>query len=96
MSTRKLIYFSLFHSVLSYSMINWGKSNVTNLHGLQVLQNEFIRASLFLPRDCPINILFKNMQTLTLDDMIKMKHANLCLSLKIICYLLRLIIISLN
>ena len=47
--TRKLIYYSMFYYVILYSLINWGRTTNSYLYQLVVLQNKFIRASLFLP-----------------------------------------------
>ena len=82
----------MFHSVISYSLINWGITTNSCLHQLEVLQNKFIRASLFLPRNSPIDSLYVKFQTLKLKDMIKLNLQNLFLNLKITCFLYNLVI----
>ena len=42
---------------------------------MEVLQNEFIRASLCLPPNSPIDCLYVKFQTLKLKDMIKFESA---------------------
>ena len=80
--TRKLIYYSMFHSVILYSLINWGRTTNSYLHQLVVLQNKFIRASLFLPRNSPTNSLYVKFQTLKLKDMIRLEFAKFIFKFK--------------
>ena len=47
LSTLKLIYYSMFHSVIQYSLLNWGRASKSQLHNIKILQNRFLRASLF-------------------------------------------------
>lgn len=75
LTTRKLIYFSMFNSVILYSLINWGRASNSLIHKVEVLQNKFIRASMFCSRDCPTNYLYSKFQTLKLNDMIRMEFA---------------------
>ena len=58
--TCKLIYYSLFHSVILYSLINWGRTTNSCLHQLEVLQNKFITASSFLTRNSLIDFFMLN------------------------------------
>ena len=46
-STLKLIYYSLFHLVLQYLLIDWGRVSKHLLCKIKTLQNRFLRASLF-------------------------------------------------
>ena len=46
---------SLFHSHLQYSLLNWGRAASSHLQKLIILQNKFIRASLFCVKEKPIN-----------------------------------------
>ena len=82
LATRKLIYYSMFHSVISYYLINWGRTTNSCLHQLEVLQNKFIRASLFLPRNSPIDYLYGKFQALKLKDMIKFEFAKFIFKFK--------------
>ena len=72
----------MFHSVILYSLINWGRTTNSCLHRLEVLQSKFIRASLFLPRNSPIDCLYVKFQTLNLKDMIKFEFAKFIFKFK--------------
>ena len=74
-STLKLVYYSLFHSTLQYSLLNWGRASKSHLQKLRILQNKIIRASLFCPRKYPTFLLYSKFGVLQLDDMIKMEFA---------------------
>ena len=80
--TRKLIYYSMFHSVIFYSLINWGRTTNSYLHQLVVQQNKCIRAGLFLPQNSPTNSLYVKFQTLKLKDMIRLEFAKSVFKLK--------------
>ena len=69
------IYYSMFQSTLLYSLINRGKATKSCLHQLEVLQNRFIRASLFLPKTTTTNLLCFKFQVLKLKDMVKIEIA---------------------
>ena len=82
LANRRVIYYSMFHSVISYSLINWGRTTNSCLHQLEVSQNKFIRASLFLPRNSPIDCLYVKFQTLKLKNMIKFEFAKFIFKFK--------------
>ena len=48
--TLKVVYFSMFDSVLQYSLLNWGRACKSYLQKLSILQNKIIRACLFCSR----------------------------------------------
>ena len=75
LSTLKTIYFALFQSKIQYSILNWGRANKTLTAPLQVLQNKFIRACLFLSKSTNINYLFYEFNVLKINDLIKIDHA---------------------
>ena len=75
LSTLKLIYYSMFHSVLQYSVINWGRASKHLLYKIKTLQNRFLRASLFRPSRFSINALYFEFGVLKLDDMIDTEYA---------------------
>ena len=50
LSTSESIYYYIFQITLLYPLINSGRVTKSCLHRLEVLQNRFIRASLFLPK----------------------------------------------
>ena len=72
----------MFHSIIMYSLINWGRTTNSCLHQLEVLQNKFIRASLFLPRNSSIDSLYVKFQTLKIKDMIRLEFAKFILKFK--------------
>ena len=75
LSTVNLIYYSMFHSVLQYSLINWGRASKHLLYKIKTLQNRFLRASLFRPSRFSVNALYFECGVLKLDDMIDMEFA---------------------
>ena len=75
LSTLKLIYYSMFHSVLQYSLINWGRASKRPLNKIKTLQNRFLRACLFRPSRFFVNALYFEFGVLKLDDMIDMEYA---------------------
>ena len=65
----------MFHSVIQYSLINWGRASNHHLYSIKILQNRFLRASLLRPKRFPVNALYTEFQVLKLEDMIKMEQA---------------------
>ena len=45
-STLKLIYFSMFHFQIQYSLLIWGRAAKNHLRKLEILQNNILRAGL--------------------------------------------------
>ena len=74
-SALKLVYYSLFHSTLQNSLLNWGRASESHLQKLKISQHKIIRASLFCPRKYPTFSLYSRFGVLQLDDMIKMEFA---------------------
>ena len=74
-STLKIVYYSMFHSHLQYSLLNWGRSSKSYLHQLRILQNKVLRAILFRPKQSSTTLLYSNLNILKLDDMINMEFA---------------------
>ena len=75
LSTLKLIYFSMFHSQIQYSLLNWGRTAKNHLRKLEVLQNNILRACLFLPRNYPTTSLYSKLKVLKIKDMFQMEIA---------------------
>ena len=75
LSTCRIVYYSMFHSNILYSLINWGRASNFLLREIELLQNKFIRACLFQPRKTYVNLLFSKFQALKLMDMINMEFA---------------------
>ena len=69
----KVMYFSMFNSVLQYSLLNWGRAHKSHLHKLSILQNKIIRACLFCSRRDSTAILYSKFGVLKLEDMVNME-----------------------
>lgn len=61
--TARLVYFSYFHSVMSYGILLWG--NAADIHTIFVLQKRAIRAIYNLNRRHSLKDLFKEINVLT-------------------------------
>ena len=65
-----------------YSLVNWGRTTNSCLHQLEVLQNKFIRTSLFLSQNSPIDSQSVKFQTLKLQEMITFEFAKFIFKFK--------------
>ena len=65
----------MFHSVLQYSLIYWGRASKHLLYKIKTLQNRFLRASLFRLSRFSVNALYFEFGVLKFDDMIDMELA---------------------
>ena len=75
LSTLRIVYYSMFHSHIQYSSINWGRAAKSHYHKLSILQNKILRAWLFRPRRYETNLLYSRFRVLKLEDMIEMEFA---------------------
>ena len=75
LSTLRIVYYSMFHSHIQYSLRNWGRAAKSHYHKLSILQNKILRACLFRPRRYETNLLYSGFRVLKLEDMIKMDFA---------------------
>ena len=75
LSTFKIVYFSLFHSHIQYSLLNWGRPSKSILYKLKILQNKILRAMLFCSKQDRTNLLYSKLKILKLEDMIEMEYA---------------------
>ena len=75
LSTLQIVYFSLFHLHIQYSLLNWGRASKSILHKLNILENKISRAMLFCSKQSPTNLLYSKLTILKLDNMIAMKNA---------------------
>ena len=82
LSTLKLVYYSLFHSNIQYSTINWGRAAKSYLYNLKILQNKILRSILFCPSRSPTNLLYLKLKVLKLDDMLNMEIAKFVFKFK--------------
>ena len=69
LGTLKILYFSLIQSHLQYSILNWGWANKTLLMIIETLQKKIIRAFLFKNIRTSINMLYKKLNVLKLNDL---------------------------
>ena len=56
LSTIQIVYYSMFHSHIQYSLINWGRAAKSHYHKLSILQNKILRSCLFRPRRYETNL----------------------------------------
>ena len=75
LSTLKLVYYSMFHSHIQYSLLNWGRAAKSHYQKISILQNKILRAALFCPLHYPTTSLYFRFGVLKLEDMIKMELA---------------------
>ena len=75
LSTLKIVYFSLFHSHIQYSLLNWGRASKSILYKLKILQNKILRAMLFCSKQDRTNLLYFKLKILKLENMIAMEYA---------------------
>ena len=75
LSTLKLIYFSMFHSQIQYSLLNRGRAAKNYLRKLEVLQNNILRVCLFRPRNCSTTSLYSKLKVSKIKDMFQMEIA---------------------
>ena len=71
------LYYSLFHSHLSYGLSVWGKSNDNYLSKLYLLQKKIIRAITYSEFNAHSAPLFKNLYILRIKDLFDFKTASL-------------------
>ena len=77
--TLKIVYFSLFHSHIQYSLLNCGRAFKSVLHKLKVLQNKVLRAMLFCSKQDRTNLFYSKIKMIKLGDMIAMEYAKFML-----------------
>ena len=75
LSTLKIVYFSLFHSHVQYSLLNWGRASKSILYKLKIHQNKILKAMLFCSKQDQTNLLYFKLKILKLKDMIAMEYA---------------------
>ena len=86
LSTLRIVYYSMFHSHIQYSLLNWGRAAKSHFHKLSILQNKILRACLFFPHRYETNLLYSRFRVLNLNDMIKMEFTKFISSTAITCY----------
>ena len=70
------LYFSIFHSHLSYGLTLWGL-NARSLYRISLLQKRIIRAITFSDYNCHTAPLLKNLEILALKDLFSYKTLSL-------------------
>ena len=78
-SVLRSLYFSLFHSHMSYGLVIWGNSKESLIRKIKSLQTRALKIMYFAERDDNVNInqLHFNSKILKLDDHIKYQMASL-------------------
>ena len=77
LSTLRLVYYTMFHWHIQYSLLNWGRAAKSHLDKLSTFQTKIglLRACLFRPLHSPTNYLYSKSRVLKLEDMIKIEKA---------------------
>ena len=63
----------MFHSVIQNFFLNWGRASKSQLYSIEILQNRFLCASLFLDSRTSVNVLYHEFRVVKLEDMIDME-----------------------
>ena len=74
-ATLKVVYVSMFNSVLQYSLLNWERACKSHLNKSSLLQNKIIRACLFCSKSGSTALLCFKFGVLKLEDMVNMEIA---------------------
>ena len=88
-SVLKSVYFALFHSYLTYSTLNWGRTNKTTLLPLIRLQNKFVRTLEY--NKTKTTILYSKHKILEIPDLFQLSVAKFMYSFHNGDYLITLI-----
>jgi len=72
-SVLKSVYFTLFHSYLTYSILNWGRANKTTLLPLLRLQNKAVRTLEY--NKTKATILYSKHKILEIPDLFQLSVA---------------------
>ena len=75
LSTLRIVYYTMFHSHIQYSLINWGRATKSHHHKLSIMQSKILRACLFRPHRYETNLLYSRFRVLKLEDKTKMEFA---------------------
>ena len=70
-SCKQSLYFALVHSQISYGLELYGFNYISVLNPLKIMCNRTLRALQSKPRDFPVNVLYKNYNTLPIDVLFK-------------------------
>ena len=70
LSTLELIFYCMFHSIIQYSLLNWGRAFKIQLHIIKISQNRFLRANFFHYSRTSFNVFYNEFRVLKLEDMI--------------------------
>ena len=78
-SVLKSVYFALFHSYLTYSILNWGRANKTTLLPLIRLQNKAVRTLEY--NKTKTTVLYSKHKILEIPDLFQLSVAKFMYSL---------------
>jgi len=71
-STLKTVYYALVHPHLSYGLACWSNATKTPLKKIIILQNKIVRLMTYSDQRTPASGLYKSLQILALENMIKL------------------------
>ena len=71
-STLKTVYYALVHPHLSYGLAWWSNATKTSIKKIIILQNKIVRLMTYSDQRTPASGLYKSLQMLALDNMIKL------------------------
>ena len=75
-STLRAIYYSLFHSHMTYAHLVWGLAGTSEINRIKKLQKQAVRIITFSDYSEPSLPLFSRLEILRFDDLLKL---NMCL-----------------
>ena len=71
-STLKTVYYALVHPHHSYGLACWSNATKTSFKKIIILQNKIVRLMTYSDQRTPASGLYKSLQILALDNMIKL------------------------
>ena len=70
-----MLYYGLIYSKVQYGIISWGTASKTSLNAIQIRLNQILRAISFNNVRTQVTSLYKNLNSLKLDDIYKLELA---------------------
>ena len=71
------LYFTMFHSHLTYCLLIWGNSCPTYLKPINTLQHKFLKAYLQLPKRTPTSVIYKQASILPITELFQLASCKL-------------------
>ena len=92
LNTLRMIYFGIFHSIMSYGSQIWGQFLNQSVKRISNLQNKSMRIINFAHYRAPVNMYYKQNNILKITDLVQLNNFYLFMIITIIIYQLFLII----